>query len=222
MFLGHVVGQGKVCPVLAKVEAIVSYPIPEDKKQLMRFLGMVGFYRKFCRNFSVVALPLTDLLGKRVVFEWSDKCTSSFEALKAMMACEPVLAAPDVSTQFVLEVDASERGIGAVLLQDDAYGISHPVSYFSKKLVKSQQNYSTVEKEALGLILALHHFEVYISASPHTTIVHTDHNPLTFISRMKNDNQRLLRWSLFIQDLAIEIRHIRGKDNVIADALSRV
>ena len=98
-------------------------------------------------------------------------------------------------------------------------GVDHPVCYFSKKFNKHQKNYSRVEKECLSLILALQHFEVYLTSSP--IVVISDHNPLTFIHKMKNKNQRLLRWSLLLQEYNLDIRHIRGKDNIIPDALSR-
>ena len=164
----------------------------------MRFLGVVVYYRKFCHNFSVVASPLTNL-RKSVIYVWSDHCMCSFEALKALLASEPVLAAPDFNHPFILEVDASDVGIGSVLLQKDADDIAHHVCYFSRKLDKHQQNYSTIEKETLALILSLQQFKVYLCGSPHTTLVYTDHNPLVFISKiiiskMKNQNQRLLKW----------------------------
>jgi hypothetical protein len=109
-----------------------------------------------------------------------------------------------------------------VLLQEDADGIDHPVCYFSRKLNKHQKKYSTIEKECLALLLSLQHFEVYLSACSFDVIVYTDHNPLTFINKMKNKNQRLLRWNLLLQEYTLDIRHIRGKDNVIADAVSRI
>lgn len=112
-------------------------------------------------------------------------------------------------------------GAGAVLLQDDENGVEHPVGYFSKKFLKHQLNYSTIEKEALALLMALQHFEVYIGSSSLPVSVFTDHNPLIFLSRMKNSNQRIMRWSLFVQDFNLEIRYKKGKDNVLADALSR-
>jgi hypothetical protein len=109
-----------------------------------------------------------------------------------------------------------------VLLQEDADGIDHPVCYFSRKLNKHQKKYSAIEKECLALLLSLQHFEVYLSACSSDVIVYTDRNPLTFINKMKNKNQRILRWSLLLQEYNLDIRHIRCKDNVIADALSRV
>ena len=221
-YLGHVVGQGEVKPVSAKVEAIAKFPQPVSKKQLMRFLGMAGYYRRFCPNFAAVAEPLTQLLSKRVKFIWSERCDKAFEELKAMLQSAPVLAAPDFRSPFKLAVDASDVATGAVLLQEDDEGVEHPVCYFSKKFNKSQRNYSTIEKECLALVLALQQFEVYVSSSGLPIVVYSDHNPLVFIHKMKNRNQRLLRWSLMLQEYVLEIRHIKGKDNVIADCLSRV
>ena len=106
-------------------------------------------------------------------------------------------------------------------MQEDGNGVDHPVSYFSIKFNKHQKNYSTIEKECLSLILALQHFEVYLTSSSSPTVVFSDHNPLTFIHKMKNKNQRLLRWSLLFQEYNLDIRHIKGKDNIISDALSR-
>ena len=101
-------------------------------------------------------------------------------------------------------------------------GIDHPISYFSKKFDKHQRNYSTVEKGCFALILTLEHFDVYLGTTVHPVLVFTDHNPLTFIHRMKNINQRLARWSLTLQEYNLDVRHIKGKENVMADGLSRV
>ena len=125
-------------------------------------------------------------------------------------------------TEFKLAVDASDIGAGAVLIQEDDSNIEHPVCYFSKKFDRHQRNYSTIEKECLAIILAFQHFEVYLSSAKGAIKVFSDHNPLTFLSRLKNKNQRLLRWSLLLQEYNIEISHIKGKDNVVPDALSRV
>ncbi len=186
----------------------------------MRFLGMAGYYRKFCPNFSTIAEPLTRLLGKRVKFVWSPACKNAFQKLKAILSNSPVLEAPDITSPFKLAVDASDVAAGAVLLQEGKDGVDHPVCYYSRKFNKSQQNYSTIEKECLALVLALQHFEVYLSSSI-PIHVFSDHNPLVFISRVKNKNHRLLRWSLMLQEHNLDIKHIKGKDNTIADCLSR-
>ncbi|KAK5890792.1 hypothetical protein CesoFtcFv8_014278 [Champsocephalus esox] len=108
------------------------------------------------------------------------------------------LAAPNLGKPFKLEVDASAVGAGAVLLQEDADGVDHPVCYFSRKFNKHQVRYSTIEKETLALLLALQHFEVYVGSSSLPVAVFTDHNPIVFLSRMYNHNQRLMRWALIV------------------------
>ena len=176
---------------------------------------------KYYNNFSVIAEPLTNLLGKRVKYVWTDDCQKSFDKLKAILKSAPVLLAPSFDKEFKLAVDASDVGAGSVLLQEDDGDVDHPVCYFSKKFNKHQRNYSTIEKECLSLILALQHFEVYLASSVTPIVIFSDHNPLTFIHKMKNKNQRLLRWSLMLQEHNLDIRHIKGKDNIIPDALSR-
>ena len=130
--------------------------------------------------------------------------------------------APDFDKCFKLAADASDVGIGAVLLQEDNNGIDHPVCYFSKRFNKHQKNYSTIEKECIALILAIQQFEVYLTSSTSPVVVFSDHNPLSFPHKLKNKNQRLLRWSLLLQEFNLDIRHIKGKDNIIPDTLSRV
>lgn len=138
-----------------------------------------------------------------------------------MLTSAPVLAAPNFTHSFQLEVDASALGMGAVLLQEDDEGFEHPICYFSRKFNKPQRNYSTIEKEALGLILALQFFEVYVGSSVLPVTVYTDHNPLVFLSRMYNHNQRLMRWALIVQNYNLIIKHKKGSENIVADTLSR-
>ncbi|KAM8771398.1 retrovirus-related Pol polyprotein from transposon 297 [Acanthopagrus schlegelii] len=217
-YLGRVVGQGMVAPVRAKVQAIDDYAPPPTKKALMRFLGLVGYYRCFCRNFSTVVAPLTNLLKAKMKYVWSAECQSAFENVKALICNAPVLAAPQWDRAFKLEVDASAVGAGAVLLQADDLGVDKPLCFFSRKFNRHQLNYSVIEKETLALILALQHFNVYVSSSP--VVVFKDHNPLTFLSSLQSPNQRLVRWALFLQSYSLDIRHVKGRDNVVADALS--
>lgn len=221
-YLGKQVGQGQVRPVEAKVAAVTECAVPATRSALRRFLGMAGYYRSFCRNFSTVAQPLTNLISPKVDFVWTHECQHAFECVKTLLSHAPVLAAPNLSKPFTLEVDASAVGAGAVLLQEDADGVDHPVCYFSRKCNKHQVRYSTIEKETLALLLALRHFEVYVGSSPLPVVVFTDHNPIVFLSRMYNHNQRLMRWALIVQDYNLQIRHKKGSENVFADALSRL
>ncbi len=145
-YLGKVVGMGKVRPVGVKVIAIDTFPDPQTKRELMRFLGMAGYYRSFCPNFSSVVAPLTDLLQARAKFVWTPKCENAFENVKRLLTSSPVLTAPRLDKPFKLQVDASQVGTGAVLLQTDEHGINRPISYFSRKFNSYQTNYSTIER----------------------------------------------------------------------------
>ena len=148
-------------------------------------------------------------------------CQDAFDKIKAVLQSEPILIAPDFSKQFKLYLDASDIGMGAVLLQTDANGQDHPVCYFSKKFNCHQHNYCTSEKETLALILSIQHFEVYLSSTAAPVLVFTDHNPLVYIQHMRNQNRKLLRWGLLLQEFQLEICHVRGKNNVVADTFSR-
>lgn len=130
-YLSKEVGHGQVRPVDAKVLAITAFPAPTARRELRCFLGMVGYYCSFCKNVSAVVAPLTDLLSPARLFEWSPDCQVAFDTAKALLCNTPVLAAPDFERPFKFEVDASARGAGAVLLQQDKSGVDHPVCYFS-------------------------------------------------------------------------------------------
>ena len=210
-----------ISPKDSNVEAIKQFLPPTDRRSTMRFLGLVGYYRKFVANFSDVVAPLSDLLRKNVKFVWNDDCQKAFERVKSILTSSPILQAPDFSKPFKLAVDASDVGIGGVLLQDDEDGVEHPIAYFSKKLNKYQKKYSVIEKETLSLILSLQHFDIYVTSS-NPLLVFSDHNPLKFLHRFNNKNMRLTRWSLLLQEYDLVICHIKGKDNVVADFLSRV
>ena len=221
LYLGYKIGQGQVLPPTAKVDAILKFPTPSNKREIQRYLGMIGYYRRFIVNFSDMTAPLTDLLKKDLKFKWSSKCEEAFNATKNVLSTYPVLRAPNYERTFSLAVDASNKGIGGVLLQEDQSGVLHPICYFSKKLNSAQQNYSVIEKELLGLVLSLQHFNVYVQSAPGPITIYTDHHPLKFLNKFRNQNQRLTRWSLFLQEYDLDIRHIRGAHNVLADCLSR-
>lgn len=219
-YLGKEVGQGQVRPLQAKILAVEGFPPPSTKKELMRFLGLVGYYRSFCPNFSTVVSPLTDMLKGSMKFEWTLNCQRAFDNVKLLLTTAPVLAAPKFGQPFKIQVDASHVGAGAVLLQSDQDGVDHPVCFFSRKFNVHQRNYSVIEKEALAMIWALQHFDVYVGGGAEV-LVYSDHNPLTFLHSLQSPSQRLMRWVLFLQPYNLNIQHIRGVDNVMADALSR-
>ncbi|KAK4314756.1 hypothetical protein Pmani_013983 [Petrolisthes manimaculis] len=221
-YLGHVVGQGHSASLLAKVEAILDFPVPKDRRSLRRFLWMAVFYRRFCKNFASVASPLTDLISPKVSFDWTSATQDAFDRLKILLSSAPVLRAADFNLPFHLHVDACDTGMGAVLLQADPdTEILHPICYHSSKFLSHKRHYSTVEKETLSLLHSLDKFKCFLSDSKYPIHVKTDHNPITFLDRMKNSNQRLMRWAIALQDYNLNILHIAGKFNIIADTLSR-
>ena len=217
-YLGHHVGLGSVQPRTKKVEALLSFPRPENRKQLQAFLGLAGYYRKFVPHFAHLSAILSDLLKKNVRFEWTPERDKAFLDVKSRLATQPILRPPDYALPFCLAVDASDIAIGAALFQV-IDGIEHPVCYYSKKLDVHQKNYSTVEKEALALIHCVRTFSVYFGST--VVKVYTDHSPLQFVQKMANHNQKLLRWSLELQQFNLEICHRAGKDNLLPDLLSR-
>ena len=141
-----------------------AFPQLTSKKQVRPFLGLTGYYRKFIPEYATIAVPLTDLTRKsspnRVV--WTHECTRAFEDLKNCLFTTPALHSPDFTKPFILQTDASERGIGAVLSQHDTDGTDHLVSYYSCKLLKREEKYTTVEKECLAISDAINAFKVFL------------------------------------------------------------
>ena len=221
-FLGHLVGNDQIKPKQALVESLLRFPRPERKKQVRQFIGLASYYRKFIPNFSTRALALTDLTkgGKNEQITWTDECEKSFQDLKSALTNPPVLTPPCFTNQFILQVDASNRGLGAILCQRDPSGDEHPVCYGSRKLLPREELYSTTEKECLGIIWAVELFRYYLYGRQF--ILETDHNPLVWLSKVKDKSQRLLRWSLTLQEFDVVIKYKKGVENRNADTLSRL
>ncbi|XP_076031946.1 uncharacterized protein LOC143019850 [Oratosquilla oratoria] len=156
-YLGYVIGQGELAPPQAKVEAILRIPVPQTKKEIRSFVGTIAFYRMFIYNFSSLIAPLTDLLKKGAKFQWTESCNTAFVQPKSLLCTAPVLQAPDFSKPFSLYCDASNIGVGAVLLQAKDT-VDHPVGYFSRKLNVAQKKYSTIDK---GIIIHYFGFETF-------------------------------------------------------------
>ena len=220
-YLGFIVGSGLLKPEIDKLKAIKQLPIPKTKRDVRAFLGITGYYRKFIANYATVAAPLTDSTKKNSPNQviWTDCCAQAWQTLKDEVCSSPVLKSPDFTTQFILQTDASNQGVGAVLSQRDEHGSDHPVAYFSKKLLPREVRYSTVEKECLAIRLATHSFRVYLLGRPF--IIQTDHRALQWLDRLIDNNPRLARWSLALQPYQFTVEHKAGLLNGNADALSR-
>ena len=221
VYLGHKVGNGEIEPETSKIKAVSDFPQPETKKDVRAFLGLTGYYRKFIPNYATIALPLTDLTKKSLpnAVEWTTACDTAFTELKRRLVSTPVLKSPDFSKQFILQTDASERGIGAVLSQRTSTGEEHPIAYYSRKLLPREERYATVEKECLAIKLGIQAFRVYLLGR--RFLVQTDHRSLEWLHRLKENNARLTRWSLSLQPYMFTVEHRAGKDNTNADGLSR-
>ncbi len=143
------------CP--KKVQAVADFPTPLNVRELRRFLGLAGYYHKFVKNFSVLARPLTELLKKHVVFHWNQNHDTTFHILKTALIQALVLTLPNFVKPFMVETDASNCGVGAVLMQD-----RHPIAYISKPLGIRSIVLSTYEKEYIVILLALEHWRSYL------------------------------------------------------------
>ena len=220
-YLGHRVGGGQIRPEEKKMEKILSASRPTTKTQVRSFLGLVGFYRRFVPRFSEIALPLTEATKKSrpKVIEWTTDCARAFEELKQAFCEAPICCLPDLEQRFVLRTDASGTGLGALLLQDQGQGLQ-PIACASKKLLPAERNYSTVEKELLGIVWGVQKFTSYLYGREFT--LQSDHAPLVHLNNFKAQNARLMRWALQLQSFPYRVEAIPGKENVGADFLSRL
>ena len=145
-YLGHVVGGGYVKPEINKLEAVENFPVPKTKKEVRSFLKLTGYYRRFIKEYASMVVPLTNLTRKKCpeIIVWTTECDKAFNALKNMLTSTPVFSSPDFEKIFILQTDASNYGVGAVLSQTDGEGVDHPVAYFGRKLLDREQKYSTI------------------------------------------------------------------------------
>uniref|UniRef100_A0A8C6PAB7 Gypsy retrotransposon integrase-like protein 1 n=3 Tax=Nothobranchius TaxID=28779 RepID=A0A8C6PAB7_NOTFU len=220
-FLGHVVSPGSVQMDEAKVQAVLDWPVPADRKQLQRFLGFANFYRRFIKGFSGVAAPLHKLTSAQVRFVWDVGANRAFTELKRRFSTAPILTQPDPSKQFIVEVDASESGVGAVLSQRASDNKVHPCAYFSCKLNPAERNYDIGNRELLAVKLALDEWRHWLEGARQPFLVWTDHKNLEYIRTAKRLNPRQARWALFFDRFNFTLSYRPGSKNIKPDALSR-
>ena len=219
MYLGHVLTTKGVKVDEKKIEVIKNYPIPKSVKDVRSFLGYVGYYRKFVKNFAAIASPLHALLKKENNFQWTKECQDAFEKLRTAMTTTPVLMYADMSKPFILTTDASTSAIGYVLSQIGEDGQEHPIACNGRALRTNEQQWCVSELEGLALVEAVKEYHAFLSNNKF--ILYTDHVSLTWLQQIKAKNGRLLRWSLLLMGYNFEIRFKSGKSNSNADALSR-
>lgn len=222
-YLGHLVGEGQYTPLENKLHAIEGLPLPQSKKQLRSFLGSTGYYQKFVRHYTDIAAPLFDMLKSKSAtnLQWTETAKSSFQQLKKALTQQPVLQLPSPNLPYTLQTDASDNGIGAVLLQpanDDPRRLA-PVVYASRRLKSAERNYSVIEREALAVYWAVRKFEVYLYGRVFN--LSTDHKPLLHLQSADKLNPRLKRWALYLNMFKYYSSHVPGSENCLSDLLSR-
>ena len=214
-------GNGKVHPLQAKVQAVQNFTRPITKKDVRAFLGLCGYYRRFIPDFSTIATPLTELTRKDKpnIIVWGKETQQSFQHLKDSLTHYPVLATPLWERPFILQTEASDSGIAYVLAQRNEIGEEHPLAYGSRKLLPRERKFSTIEKEALAIVEGTRHFRIYLEGTEFT--IETDHDPLTHLAKLKDSHGRIGRWALSMQPYHYTINHKPGRLNTNADGLSR-
>ena len=220
-FLGHRLEEGLIGLHEDNVTKIRDAPRPTTKKQIRSFMGLAGYYRDFIPNFAALAAPLSDLTrkGQPNKVKWGEPQEKAYQSIKALLTKEPVLRLPDPGKTYFLQTDASNSGIGAVLMQKHD-GKLFPVCYASKKLSSAECNYSTIEKECLAIVWGFRRFHLYLYGVPF--VLQTDHEPLKYMNSAKFANGRLMRWAMFLQSYNFRVEAIKGSENVGADYLIRV
>lgn len=219
-FLGHLVNIQGISADPSKVEAIRTYPVPRNLKEVQRFLGLAGWYHRFVSNFSRIAEPLNSLKKKGRTFQWTLQCQQAFEQLKTCLMTPPILGHPNLEHPFMVYTDASEIGLGAVLTQKRRQGIEEVIAYASRTLNPAETNYSATEKECLAVVWALDKWQHYLDHKMFTVV--TDHSALQWVMNSPKTTSRLIRWALQLQKYDFIVEYRKGKLNAAPDALSRI
>ncbi|XP_058840771.1 uncharacterized protein LOC131696235 [Topomyia yanbarensis] len=219
-YLGYILSREGLRPNPDRVQAILGYEAPSSVRSLRRFLGMVNYYRRFIDKFSELTAPLTDLLKnkpKRV--QWNNAAGEAFKAIKERLISAPVMANPDFSVPFSVQTDASDTALAGVLTQLQN-GEERVIAYYSEKLKGAELSYHAAEKEGLAALRCIEKFRCYIEGTRFTLV--TDSSALSFIMKAKwKSSSRLSRWSITLQQYDMEVKHRKGKENIVPDALSR-
>lgn len=218
LYLGYKVDEKGLHVDVSKVEAILKLRSPRNSTEVRRFIGMTGWYRKFIPNFSTLIAPLTRLIQKNFSFTWTQECDDAFNKIKNILISAPILTCPDFSQPFTLQTDASAYGLGAVLTQN-LDGEEKVICFLSRSLTKAERNWSTTERECIAVIWAVEKLRHYLDLVPFTIV--TDHASLLWLDRLKDPTGRLARWALRLQPFNYTIVHRKGRENIVADFLSR-
>ena len=217
-FLGHIVSENGVSTDPSKIQAVKDWPVPKNVKEVRSFVGLTSYYRKFISNYADKARPLHKITEKNQKFVWTESCQQSFEELKSALITAPVLAYPSRYDLFILDTDASNVGMGAVLSQIQN-GVEKVICYFSKTFSKSERRYCVTRRELLAVVASIKNFHHYLYGKPFK--VRSDHGALRWLLNFKNPEGQLARWFEVLASYDFHIEHRAGRSHNNADALSR-
>jgi hypothetical protein len=217
--LGHFISSQGIQVDPSKIQAIKEIPTAKTQTKVRSFLGHVGYYKRFIKNFSKIASPLFVLLMKNVEFKWTNSCQEAFNTIKHQLSTAPILRGPDWTLSFHISSDASDTAIGVVLGQEENH-LPYAIYFISKNMTPAELNYIVTEKEFLAVIYAINKFRHYITG--YSTLVHTDHSAIKYLMNKPITNARSTRWLLLLQEFDITIVDRLRKENVVDDFLSRL
>lgn len=212
-YLGQYVSEGQIRMDDSLVKAVEDWPEPKNVKEIQKFLGLSGYYRKFIKDYAKVARPISDLVRQNS-FAWEDDQRAAFHNLKQALVSAPVLALPRIGIPFTVTTDASKFAVGATLEQE-----GRPVAYLSHRLTDAEMNWHTGDQELLAFLISLQKWDVYLRGA--SFVLNTDHEPIRYLQSKPRLSPRQQRWLDIFQQYDFTINHVRGIHNVAADALSR-
>ena len=219
-YLGHIVSRSGVAVDPAKVEKVQTWPVPKTIQEVRQFLGFCSYYRQFIQNFAQIAKPLHRMMEKNAKFKWTSESGKAFALLRKELSTTPVLAYPDFSKQFIVDPDASDSGIGAVISQVDDQGTERVVAYGSRLLSKPERQYCVTRRELLAAVFFIDQFRPYLLGRHF--LLRTDHGGLTWLMNCKEPEGQMARWLEKLQEYSFQIVHRRGRKHNDADSLSRL
>ena len=217
-FLGHIVSSAGIEVQPDKTEAVNNWPVPNSLSELRSFLGLASYYRRFIKDFSIIASPLTALTRKGCQFHWNDEQQQAFNELKTRLTTAPILSTPRSVGTYYLDTDAANSGLGVVLSQEQD-GQERVLAYASRSLSLSERNYSITRKELLAVIFGLKRFRPYLIARKF--VIRTDHSALQWLRKTPEPVAQSARWLAIMEEFSFTVQHRLGSRHRNADALSR-
>ena len=219
-YLGHIISRDGVATDPKKTERVSTWPTPSTRREVQQFLGLAGYYRRFVKDFALIAQPLHRLTERTNTFVWTNECQESFDKLRDCLCSTPILAYPNFQKPFILDTDASDVGIGAVLSQLNEDGRERVIAYGSRLLTKPEHQYCVTRRELLAVVTFTRQYRCYLMGRKF--VLRTDNGSLTWLRNFREPEGQLARWLELLQELDFDIVHRRGSSHTNADALSRV